>query len=98
MGDAGGERRERSQFFGLDQPILRGAQFVERERQFLRSLLNLFKQLHIGDGDDRLVGEGRDQFDLLWRERLHTLARKDNHTYRLVFAQQGKTQRGWVVG
>ena len=97
MRDACGELAERSEFFGLHQAILRGAQIVERLRQFPRALLNLFEQAHIGDGDDRLVGEGCDQFDLLWREGLHALAGKDDHTYRLVFAQQGNAKRGVLV-
>ena len=36
--DAGGELAERSELFGLHQPILRGAQFVERKRKFLGAL------------------------------------------------------------
>ncbi len=33
-------------------------------RQFLGSLLDLFKQSHIRDCDHRLVGEGLDRLDL----------------------------------
>ena len=65
MRDAGGELAERGEFFGLHQAILRGAQFVERLRQFLGARLHLLEQPRILDGDDGLVGEGLHQFDLL---------------------------------
>ena len=64
MGDAGGELAERGELLGLHQAILRGAQVVERQRQFAGSLLNLIEQANILDRDHGLVGEGRDQIDL----------------------------------
>ena len=68
MGDAGGELAERSELFGLHQAILRGAQFVERQRQLLGALLHLVEQTHVLDGDDGLVGKGLHQIDLALAE------------------------------
>ena len=49
--------------------------------------LNFIKQPHILDGDDGLVGEGLEQFDLLVGERLHS-ARRSAITPMLPFSQQ----------
>jgi hypothetical protein len=38
-------------------------------RELLALVLNFVEQPHIFDRDHRLVGEGREQLDLLWRER-----------------------------
>ena len=70
MGDAGGELAERSELFGLHQPILRGAQIFQRKRQLLSPFLNLLEQLHIRYRDDGLVGENFDGLNLPRRERL----------------------------
>ena len=46
-------------------------QLLDRARQLARARLHLVEQPHVLDGDHRLVGEGRDQLDLLLGERLH---------------------------
>ena len=69
MRDAGGELAERGKLFGLHQPILRGAQFVERERKLVRALLDLIEQPDIFDGDHGLVGEGLQQLDMMFDKR-----------------------------
>ncbi len=53
----------------LHEAILRGAQLVERERQFAGSFLNLPKQSRVLDGDHGLVGEGLDKLDLAGSKR-----------------------------
>ena len=40
-------------------------QFAYRACQFAGSLLQFFEQPHVLDGDDRLIGEGLEQSDLL---------------------------------
>ena len=57
--DAGGQLTERGELLGLDQAVLRGAQVLQRLRQFARAGLNAFEQAHVLDRNRRLVGEGR---------------------------------------
>ena len=71
MSDACGELAERGEFLGLDQAVLRGAQFVERQREFAGARLHLVEQPDILDRDRRLVGECRNELDLLVGERPH---------------------------
>ena len=49
--------------------------------------LNLVEQPDVLDGDHRLVGKGRDQFDLLVGEWTHFRARQGNYADRYAFAQ-----------
>ena len=65
MRDAGGELTERGELLRLHQTILRGAQVFQRVCQFARARLHALEQAHVLDGDHCLVGEGRDQLDLL---------------------------------
>ena len=44
---------------------------LQRLGQISRARLHLVEQPHVLDRDHRLVGEGRDQLDLLVGERLH---------------------------
>ena len=76
MRDTGGQLAERGEFLGLHQAILRGPQILQRLCQFAGAGLNAFKQAYILDRDRRLVGEGRDQLDLLVGEWAHLLARQ----------------------
>src|SRR5882757_306403 len=94
MGDAGGELAERSEFLGLHQAILRGAQLIERERQFPGPLLNLAKQSRILDRDDGLVGKGSDQIDLLVGEWPHLGAGHGQYTNRRAITQHWNAQHG----
>ena len=69
MRDAGGELAERGELLGLDQAVLRGAQILERLRQFARARLHLSNRrtfsiaitawsAKVCDKLDLLVGEG----------------------------------------
>ena len=49
---------------------------LQRLGQLARARLHLVEQPHVLDRDHRLVGEGRDQFDLLVGERPHRLRGK----------------------
>ena len=54
---------------------LRGRRLLlQRLGQFARARLHLVEQPHVLDRDHRLVGEGRDQLDLLVGERPHLRA------------------------
>ena len=48
-----------------------GFELAHRARQFVGSLIQFFKQPHVLDGDDGLVGEGFKQFDLRRGEGAH---------------------------
>ena len=65
VGDASGELAQRSKLLGLHQAILSGAQIFERFRELARALLLGLEQADVLDGDRRLVGERRNQLDLL---------------------------------
>ena len=67
---------------------------IERIAQFLGALLLGFEQPHVLDGDDRLVGEGFDQLDLLVGEWLDGRACQRDHADRMSFAQQRHAQHG----
>ena len=61
--DAGGQLTERGELLGLDQAVLRGAQVLQRLRQFAGAGLDAFEQAHVLDRDHRLVGEGLQQLN-----------------------------------
>ena len=92
MGDTRGELPERGEFLGLDQPILRGTQLVERERQLVGALLYLLEHANIADGDHGLIGEGLQQGDLFIAERLYFGAAKHDNSDALTLAQQRNAQ------
>ena len=48
-----------------------GFELAYRACQFVGSLIQFFEQADVLYGDDRLVGEGFEQFDLLVCERPH---------------------------
>ena len=70
----------------------------QRLREIARLGLHLVEQPHILDGDHGLVGEGRDQFDLLVGEGLDRLACQEQHPDRLPQAKQGNAKEGPVSG
>ena len=72
--DASGELTERSQFLGLDQAILRGAQFVEGLRQLSRAILHLVEETRVLDCDCGLIRESLQQSDMSVIERPHLSA------------------------
>ena len=67
MGDAGGQLAERGELLCLHQPILLGAQVVQRLRELTGALLNLVKQPGILNGNQGLVGKGTNKVDLACR-------------------------------
>ena len=66
--DAGGELTKRGELLRLHQTILRGAQVLQRRRQFARARFHAFEQPDILHRDRRLVGEHREELDLFIRE------------------------------
>src|SRR5262249_23924176 len=58
MRDPRCELAERGQLLGLDQPVLRGTQFLQRVRELARTLLDFVEQAGVFDCDRRLVGKG----------------------------------------
>ena len=63
MRDAGGKLAERGELLGLNQAVLRGPQVIQRLRQFPRAGLHAFEQSRVLYGQNRLCGEGLQQFD-----------------------------------
>ena len=95
--DAGGELTERGEFLRLHQAVLRGAQILQRLRQFARAGLHAFEQAHVLDCNRGLVGECRDQLDLLVGERAHFRARQAQHAGRDTLAQHWDGENRAVV-
>ena len=73
-------------------------QLADGLRELARSCLDLVEQAHVLDRDHRLVGEGRDELDLLVRERPHRTARQHDDADRGALAQQRHAQNGAVAG
>jgi hypothetical protein len=59
--------------------------------------LHLVEQAHVLDRDHRLIGEGGDQFDLFFGERLHLVASQINGADRRALPQQGDGEDGPVA-
>src|SRR5262249_17703236 len=57
--------------------------------QFCVALLDLLEQSHVLDGDDRLISEGLEKGDLLFRERLDHGTTNDYNADRLVLPHKG---------
>ena len=62
--------------------------------QFCVALLQFLEQPHVLDRDDRLIGEGFEQSDLLVGERTNFGSANCNHPDRNAFAQQRRGQNG----
>ena len=62
----------------------------------LHSVLQLVQQPGILDGDHRLVGEGRDQLNLLVRKWVHLIADQYEDTDWLPSRRSGTSKRGPV--
>ena len=95
-------------FAVADDGVERRAQLVahigEELRLVLARLLELpalvldfVEQADIGDGDHRLVGKGRDQVDLLLRERLDLRSGQQHGADRRSRAQQRHAEHGAVA-
>jgi Periplasmic binding protein len=52
---------------------------IEGDAQLGLTVAQLVQEPHVFDRDRRLIGEGRDQFDLLFRECFHQSAEQCNH-------------------
>ena len=92
--DAGGELAERGELLGLHQPVLRGAQFVERLRQLPGPRLDLIEQTDILDGDYGLVRERVNKIDLLLGEQLDNTSRQEQCADGISFAQEWNAKHG----
>ena len=79
MRDAGGELTERGELLRLDEAVLRGAEVLQRLRQFARTGLNAFEQAHVLDCNRGLVSERRCQLNLFIGEWAHFRARQTQH-------------------
>src|SRR5262249_33087757 len=64
----------------------------ERLAQLLRARLHLLEQPHVLDRDDRLVGEGSDEVDLLVGEGMHLFAPQNDYADGRVFAHKRDAQ------
>ena len=67
---------------------------LARELELAALVLDLVEQPHVLDRDHRLVGEGRDQLDLLVGERPHLGARQRQHADRDALAQHRNAEHG----
>ena len=94
VSDARGELAERGELLGLDQPILRPAQIVERGGEFLRARLHLVEQTHVLDRDHGLVGESLHDLDLAIGEIARLLAREHQRALDAGFSQQWHAHEG----
>ena len=94
MRDAGGQLAKRGELLGLHQAVLRGPQVLQRLRQFAGAGLHALEQPHVLDRDRRLVGEGRDQLDLLVGERPHLVTRQGQNADRVALAQHRNAEDG----
>src|ERR1700747_477642 len=92
----------RHQFRITQDGVERCAQFVAHVGEKLRLVLacdlklpalvlNFVKQPHILNGDDRLIGKGFKQLNLLWREWSRRGAAQKQGAYGSAFAHQGNT-------
>ncbi len=61
-----------------------------------RSRLHFLEQAHILDGDHGLIGEGRDEFDLLVCKGFDGLSCQEQHPDRLPQAKEGNGKEGPV--
>ena len=55
--------------------------------------LHLLEKPNIFDGNHRLIGEGRDEFDLLVREPFNDLATEEQHSDDLLRPKQGNAEQ-----
>ena len=95
--DAGGELAERGELLRLHQAVLRGAQILQRLRQFARAGLHAFEQAHILDCNCGLVSERRCQLDLFIGERAHFRARQAQHAGWDTLAQHWDGENRAVI-
>src|SRR5262245_454932 len=72
-------------------------QDVAGGRLLLQRLLRLVEQPHVLDGNDGLVGEGLEEFDLLVRERVHFDSANQDCPDWLALAHQRCGQYGALV-
>src|SRR5215831_5903631 len=63
-----------------------------RRGQVTVARLQLFEQTHILDGDNRLIGEGRYQLDLLLGERLDFISVQTENTDKDSFSEHWDSQ------
>ena len=61
---------------------------LQRFGELPRALLLRLEQPHVLDGDDRLIGEGRHQLDLLFGKWIHLIAGEPEHADRRSAAQE----------
>ena len=88
--DASGQLTERGELLCLDQAVLRGAQILQRLRQFARASFHAFEQARILDRHHRLVGKGLQQIDGGFCELARRLAPDHQRTDDVVGAEQAE--------
>ena len=67
---------------------------LARQLELAALVLDFVEQPHVLDRDRRLVGEGRDQLDLLVGERPHLGARQGQNADRHALAQHRNAEHG----
>ena len=77
------------------QHLRRCRLLLQRLGKLARARLHLVEQPHILDRDHRLVGECRNQFNLLLGERTHGRSRQIEHADRHAFPHQRYSQEGF---
>src|SRR4030095_16635530 len=70
---------------------------LARLRQLPALVLDFIEQSHVLDGDHRLIGEGRNQLNLLGSEWTHGTTRESNHSNRGSVAEQRYAKHGTVT-
>src|SRR5262249_41442009 len=93
----GGRTADDAEHLGRCRLMLQGL------AQFRIALLDFLEEPHILDGDDRLVGEGFEEFDLFFSKRSNFLAADCDHSDRNTLSQQWRTKcsshpRNWLSG
>jgi hypothetical protein len=87
VGDAGGELAERGELLGLNEPVLGGAQLLQRSRQFAGACFDAFVQPRVMNGHRRLRGERLHQVNGTWRKRARRAASHHQHADDVVAAE-----------
>ena len=77
--------------------VARCGLIAESFRQLGRASIDLIEQSNVFDRDDRLVGEGLDELDLLLGERMHRAASQNDDPQDEAVAQQRDAERGPIV-
>ena len=96
--DAGGQLAERGEFLGLHQAVLRGAQVLQRLRQFAGAGLHAFEQPRVLDGQHGLVPRRSAEDRPCFWEFAGPLAPNHKGADDLIGSEQRYHQQGTETG